>query len=50
MTIMARRTAGNDGCGGGPGALAACFFPHLQSTGQASVLQIAKGYSMLSSA
>jgi hypothetical protein len=42
MAIRARRTAGNCGCGGGPGALNAEFPPRLQSIRQASVLQIAK--------
>lgn len=41
---MARRTAGNDGCGGGPGALDASFFSRLQNTVQTSVLQITKNH------
>jgi hypothetical protein len=38
--MSARRTAGSDGCGGGPGATGFGFFPRLRGLQKAVVLEI----------
>ena len=40
--MIARRTAGSDGCAGGPGLLDADFFPRPRGLQQAAVLEIGK--------
>ena len=42
--MSARRTAGSEGCGGGPGAAGFGFFPRLRGLQKAVVLEVGEGH------